>query len=80
MEYIKHEDAQGIYFEGEKNGIKIKIRFCPHEKQDAVDGIICILRSIYERKVIEERNKKQEICNEESILFIPCVDKGTSGS
>ena len=79
MEYIACEDEQGKYLTSEENGVKIVLRFDSRHAEEAVDGIIKILRTVYDR----ERNKdkrREDNNNETNILSVPCVNERASGS
>lgn len=76
LEYIACEDEQGKYLTNEENGVKIKLRFDNRHAEEAVDGIIKILRTVYDR----ERNKNErrgENYDETNLLSVPCVDERT---
>ena len=79
MNYIASEDENGIYLTSEKNGVKIVLRFDSRYAEEAVDGIIKILRTVYDR----ERNKdkrREHNNNETNVLSVPCVNERASRS
>ena len=79
LEYIACEDEQGKYLTSEENGVKIVLRFDSRCAEEAVNGIIKILRTVYDR----ERNKdkrREDNNNETNVLSVPCVNERASGS
>lgn len=80
MDYIIGEDEKGKFVKFEKNGVQATIRFDATNAPEAMSVTKWILGSVFERVEKNRLCKGDEEQNEASLLSIPRIYKGASGS